>query len=209
MAESLSESFLGYFTVARDLLFLGFIIAMIFNLLPYQQIYNTLSVFLRDVHGIPAAGYGYLMSANAFLVVLTQIWVSSKISKRKPMQMLALGSLFYLIGLVMYGFVSSYMLFLIAMLIITVGEMIMMPVSQAMTAKFAPEQMRGRYMAFFSIAWLMPSTFGPWGAGMILDNYNPSWLWYLCGVSCFIAIVLFLMLNNRVERRAEEISAAG
>jgi MFS family permease len=200
--EGLAETFAGYFQVAKDGLFLAFVIAMVFNVLAYQQIYSTLPVFLRDVHGLPERGYGYLMSANAFLVVLAQFWVTGRVSKRKPMQMLALGSIFYLVGLTMYGFVSTFALFLFAMLIITVGEMVMMPVSQAMTAKFAPEHMRGRYMAFFSIAWLLPSTFGPWGAGLILDNFNPNLLWYLCGVSCLAAIGLFLSLNQRVEQRA-------
>jgi MFS family permease len=201
--ESLSQTFAGYARVARDGLFLAFMVAMIFNLFAYQQIYSTLSVFLRDVHGIPDRGYGYLMSANAFLVVLTQFWITARVTKRKPMLMMALGSMFYMIGLTMYGFVSSFALFLTAMLIITVGEMIIMPVSQTLTAKFAPEQMRGRYMAFFGIAWLLPSTFGPWGAGVILDNLNPNLLWYLCGASCLVAVLLFLLLNDRVERRAQ------
>jgi MFS family permease len=201
-SEGLIKTFAGYFQVARDGLFFAFVIAMVFNLLAYQQIYSTLPVFLRDVHALPERGYGYLMSANAFLVVLAQFWITARVSKRKPMQMLALGGLFYLVGLTMYGYVSTFPFFLAAMLVITVGEMVMMPVSQAMTARFAPEHMRGRYMAFFSLAWVLPSTIGPWGAGMILDNFNPSLLWYLCGISCLVAISLFLLLNDRVERRA-------
>ena len=115
------------------------------------------------------------------------------------MQMLALASLFFMVGLVMYGLVSSFALFMVAMLLITVGEMIVMPVSQAMVAKFAPEQMRGRYMAFFSLSWLVPATFGPGAGGIILDNYNPNLLWYLCGVYCLVAIGMFLALNKRAE----------
>jgi MFS family permease len=38
--EPLSNAFLGYFKVAKDWLFLAFTIAMIFSLLPYQQIYS-------------------------------------------------------------------------------------------------------------------------------------------------------------------------
>jgi MFS family permease len=199
--EPLLDSFLGYFKVAKDGLFLAFAVAMIFNLLAYQQIYSTLPVFLRDVHSIPDSGYGYLMSANAFLVVLTQFWVTSKVSKKKPMRMLALGTFLYMIGLVMYGLVSAYALFLVAMLIITVGEMVVLPTSQALVAKFAPEQMRGRYMAFFSLSWLLPRTFGPGAAGLILDSPNPNWLWYFCGISCLVAIGLFLFLNKRMEQR--------
>jgi MFS family permease len=197
--EALSQSFLGYFKVAKDWLFVAFTIAMVFNWLAYQQVYSTLPVFLRDFHGIPESGYGYLMSANAFTVVVLQFWVTSKVSKKQPMLMMALGVVLYMIGLVMYGVVSTYALFLVAMMIITVGEMVSVPVSQALVAKFAPEQMRGRYMAFYSLSTTISSAVGPAAAGLILDNYNPNLLWYLCGLSCLVAVGMFLMLNKQVE----------
>lgn len=198
---ALSQSFLGYFKVARDWLFVAFTVAKIFAIFAYMQIYSTLPVFLRDFHGIPESGYAFLMSANAFLVVVAQFWMTSKISKRKPMQMMALASFFFMIGLVMYGFVSTYVLFLAAILLITVGEMVSAPVSQAVVARFAPEQMRGRYMAFYSLSFTIPAAVGPAAAGLILDNYNPNLVWYLCGVSCLVAISMFLLLNRRMENR--------
>ena len=39
------------------------------------------------------------------------------------------------------------------MVIITVGEMIVMPVSMALAARFAPEDMRGRYMSIYGLSW--------------------------------------------------------
>jgi dipeptide/tripeptide permease len=66
--------------------------------------------------------------------------------------MMMVGTLFYLVGFTMYGFVSAYWLFLVAILLITIGEMVVMPVGQALVARFAPEDMRGRYMAMFGLA---------------------------------------------------------
>lgn len=201
-SEPLVKSFLGYFKVAGDRLFLAFTIAVLFSGLAYHQIYSSLSVFLRDVHGVSESGFGYLLTANATLVVLSQFWVAARVRKRKMMVMLALGSLLYMIGLGMYGLVAAYPLFLVAMLIITMGEMVISPVSQAMTAKFAPEHMRARYMAFFGLAGLLPKAIGPVAAGLIMDNYNPKLLWFLCSLSCLVAIGMFLVLNKPVERRA-------
>jgi MFS family permease len=65
----------------------------------------------------------------------------------------------------MFGFVSAYPLFLFATFIVTVGEMIVVPISQALAASFAPDDMRGRYMAFYSLSWAIPSTVGAWLAG--------------------------------------------
>jgi MFS family permease len=168
--EPLNETFLGYFKVARDGL-LVFVIGMIFETFGYQRIFSTLPVYLHDVHAIPESGFGYLMSVNDLLVVLFQFWVTSKVGKRKPMHLMALGNFLFMIGLMMYGLVSSYALFMLAMVIITVGEMLVAPVAQAMTARFAPEQMRSRYMAFFSLTGRLPAAIGPWAAGLVFDNY--------------------------------------
>lgn len=206
--ETIGQTLMGYFKVARDGLFVAFIVAMIFNVFAYGQIYGTLPVFLRDVHGIPERGYGLLMSANATSVVALQFWITSRLRERPPMLVLALGSAFYLVGLTMYGFVSLYWLFLVAMLLITVGEMIVLPTAQALVAKFAPEQMRGRYMAFFGISWIVPSIIGPALSGMVLDGPTPRLLWYICGVSCAVAIGAFLVIHNRVGEKFEVVEQA-
>jgi MFS family permease len=61
--------------------------------------------------------------------------------------------------------------------------------------------MRGRYMAFYSLAWAVPSTIGPWAAGLILDNYNPDWVWYAAGIASAIAVIGFLALHVSAQKR--------
>jgi len=60
--------------------------------------------------------------------------------------MMAVGVFFYMIGFGMFGFVTVYWLFATAVVIITVGEMVIMPTASALATNFAPEDMRGRYM---------------------------------------------------------------
>jgi len=43
----------------------------------------------------------------------------------------------------------------VAMAIITIGEMLTAPTSQALVARFAPDDMRGRYMAIFGMVSLL------------------------------------------------------
>ena len=121
-----------------------------------------------------------------------------------PLLMMALGTTFYMIGFAMYGFVSTYALFVVAILLITVGEMIVMPVGQALAARFAPEDKRGRYMAFFGVSWALPGMIGPWAAGMTMDNCNANWVWYLSGIISAIAVVgvYGLYLSTRSRFRA-------
>jgi MFS family permease len=195
---SMLESFQGYGIVARDLAFMAFLVAGILMGAVYQQMYNSLSVFLRDVHQIQPQGYGFLMTTSAITVIIFQFWITRVIKHRPPFLMMALGTIFYMIGFTMFGFVSLYWMFGLAIVIITIGEMLIMPTSSALVANFAPEDMRGRYMAFFSLMWMLPAAIGPGAAGIILDNFNPNLLWYIGGILCAVAAVAFYALHLRL-----------
>jgi len=155
---------------------------------------TTLGVYLRNEHGTPESVYGLLLSINATMVVLMQFPITRRIEKYPPMLMMALGTFLYAIGFAMYGFVSVFWLFVTAMVIITIGEMIISPVAQALVASFAPEDMRGRYMAVSGISWGLPFAIGPYLAGTILDGPNPHLLWYLAGAIGIVSTLAFLGL---------------
>jgi len=200
-AQSILQTLAGYRNVIADKLFMAYILTSMLMLVVYIQMYNTLSVYLRDVHGVSPQGYGLLLTSSAITVVLFQFWVTRRVKKYSPMLMMALGSGFYMLGFSMFGFVWAYFLFVFAIVLITIGEMIVMPVSQALAANFSPIDMRGRYMAVFSLAWAVPATIGPWAAGMVLDNYDPNFVWYAAGIICFISMIGFLWLNQLTKER--------
>lgn len=196
--ESILGTFAGYGKVLKDSLFMFFIFASILTGLVYMNMNTTLGVYLRDSHFIPESGYGMILSLNAAMVVLFQFPITRRIEDKPPMLIMALGAALYAIGFAMYGFVSAYVMFLVAMVVITIGEMLIAPVAQALTAKFAPEDMRGRYMAVFSISWSIPFAIGPLLAGLVLDNANPDYLWYLAGVVGFFSVLSFLWLHRQI-----------
>jgi len=206
--ESMAKILGGYWLVARNGAFMAFFAIAILMKLVYRQMGTTLPVFLRDVHGVPPQGYGWLLSLNAGMVVLFQFMITRKTSRFKPMRVMAVGTFLYAIGFAMYGFFSASLFFFIAMAIITVGEMLISPFAQSMVARLAPEDMRGRYMAFYSFSWTIPSLFGPLLAGLIMDNYDPNLVWYLAGVIGFVAALGYWKLNSVVEKHISESSAA-
>jgi MFS family permease len=196
--ESVWGTVTGYRHVLRDLAFMAFLMASILMGTVYQQMYNTLPVYLRDTHGFTPSAYGFLLTSSAITVVLFQFWVTRRIKGRPAFLIMALGTVFYAIGFSMFGLISAYSLFILAIVVITIGEMIIMPTSQALAANFAPVEMRGRYMAVYGLCWAIPSMFGPGAAGWILDNFNPNLLWYIGGALCILSAVSFLGLHFRL-----------
>ena len=207
--ESITGTFRGYFRVLQDRIFMLFIGACILMGLVYMNMSTTLGVYLRDSQGIPTSGYGFILSLNAAIVVLFQFPITRKIENYPPMLMMALGTALYAIGFAMYGFVSQYILFLFAMVIITIGEMLVAPVSQALTAQLAPEDMRGRYMAIFGFSWGIPFAVGPMLAGIIMGSGSSTMLWYLVGIIGFLAALCFVWLNRQVETTPIAASSLG
>jgi MFS family permease len=221
-SESLMLVFSGYLKVMKNLAYMAFISVSILMGLVYLQMYNSLSVYMRDVHGLGPQSYGLLMVTSSVTVILFQFKMSRSIKYRGPFVMMAFGSFFYAIGFSMFGFdplglversfqffqwsitlSGTLVWFMLGIFIVTIGEMIVMPVSQALAANFSPEDMRGRYMAIFSLAWAIPATFGPGLAGLILDNksYNPNLLWHLGGILCLIAMISFFGLHIKLGKR--------
>ncbi len=207
-SESIWQTLSGYGHVLRDKVYIAFLFISILGVIVYIQMNSTLSVYLFQVHGVPEQGFGTILSLNAGMVVLFQFWVTRRISSRQPMLMMALGTIIFGIGFTMYGFVGSFALFLLAMVIITVGEMIITPIGQALVARFAPEHMRGRYMAMFGFSWGIPFAVGPLLAGLIMDNADPNWVWYASGILAAVAATGYLLLNARMGRRLNQGASA-
>ena len=98
------------------------------------------------------------------------------------------------------------MIFMLAMVIITIAEMLVSPVGQAVVAKLSPEDMRGRYMAIYGFSWTIPTAIGPLAAGLIMDNYNSNWVWYACGIILLLSASIFAYLQIKASDRFANIN---
>jgi MFS family permease len=198
--ETVTQTFGGYLHALRDTAFIWFLGACLLMTLVYIQMNTTLAVYLRDTHAVSVQRFGYILSLNAAMVVLFQFPITRWISRYRPLVVMAVGTLLYAVGFAMYGFSAAYLLFLAAMVIITIGEMFVAPVGQAIVSQLAPENMRGRYMAVFGFSWVFPMAVGPLLAGLVMDNLDPRWVWYAAGLLGIGAAAAFYRLEWQVSR---------
>lgn len=121
------------------------------------------------------------------------------------MLMMALGTVFYAVGFGMFGFGSTFAYFVIAMIVITIGEMVVAPVGQALVARFSPVDMRGRYMAIFGFTWGISFAVGPLLAGYVTEGIGPNWVWYGSFILGMIGVLGYVWLQ---ADQGERIAAA-
>lgn len=191
----------GYGRVLRDLPFLGFVVAFALMNLAYAQMLIYLPVYIKENYGIPESGYGFILATNALMVVFFQFAVTRVTERYHRLPVMALGALLIAIGLGSVALFDTYLLFLLSMIIYTIGELITAPTAVAFAADAAPVTMRGTYMAVYSLSLRFGFGLGPLVGGVLHDSLGPAYIWHGAFLTGFISTAAFLLLN-RVTRPA-------
>jgi len=201
------SAFGGYSLALRNGVFMLFMGAYILQVMGSQQMFGTLGVFMRDVRGYTEQNYGLIITVNGLMVVLFQFPITRLCQRVPRLRLMALGALFYAAGLMIFGLANVYVLFMLAMAVATIGEMMTAPTSQAIAAEMAPEDMRGRFMAVYGLSWSISSAIAPTLAGLLMDAGRPFWVWYCASALAVVAAVGYLGLR-RFARQSVATSGA-
>jgi hypothetical protein len=160
----------------------------------YSQFDSVLGVFLHEERGYALATWGAVFGINPILVGLLQYPVARWAGSRSPRAMLALGTLLQGAALFVLWPASGLPLLIGAIVVLTVGEMLLSPVASALAAALAPARLRGSYEGVvdlaFAVSWAPGVLVGLWlvGAGqgeLMLVAALPL---ALLGALCFLPL---------------------
>lgn len=180
-SQGIEKTFLGYFEVLRDRPFLTFAFTFILVQMSAVFIWVLLPVYSHDQFGIPENQYGLIPTTNALIVVFFQVLVTRMTRKYPPLPVMALGSLLYALGVGSVALGGSFLAFWMSMVIMTLGELVLMPTASTYVALLAPADMRGRYMSISGLTWNAAFGIAPIVGGYLYDNIAPKAIW-ICGL---------------------------
>lgn len=194
----------SYKSVFKDISFISFVANSTLGLLANSLMWVLLPVYATQVLNIPKQMYGFLPTTNAFMIVLFQVMITRWTKRYRPLRMTALGMLFYAIGVGSVALGSNFWGLWISMIIITIGEMIIVPTGSAYVANISPEHMRGRYMGIYSLTWSLSIGIGPLLGGILSDNYGPSATWIGGLVIGLTSMSLFFVIERIFTNRGSQ-----
>jgi len=202
-----AEKFAGYERVLRDRRFMGFAAAYTLAGMCYAMMWMLLPVYAKDNFGVPENMYGFIPATNAIMVVLLQYGVTGITRRFNTLWVLAVGSLFFAVGVGSVGWGAGWAAFLISMVIASIGELIVVPTSSTLTADLAPPEMRGRYMSIYSLTHSLGIGIGPVIGGLLNDRLAPVAIWYGGLVIGLFAVAWFVRMAWTSPVRAVPIVA--
>jgi predicted MFS family arabinose efflux permease len=182
-----------------DKAFLVFLVAMTLFGIVFLQYFSTITIYYKDVHFLSELEIGILLGLNGFLIFIFEMPLIKWLENTKYTK---LGLMFY--GIVLTG-LSLFILNLtnwsgvlvIGMLLMTFGEMVAFPFSNAFAVERAKKGNQGEYMALYSISFSIAHIFGH-NAGLQMTahlGFDNTWF-IITGIAAICALILFGLNKN-------------
>ncbi|HPH95067.1 MAG TPA: MFS transporter [Anaerolineaceae bacterium] len=199
------ERFGGYGEIFKDRQFMWFVLDFTAIQICAALIWVLLGVYAKTNYQVPESLYSFIPTTNAVMVVTLQYFVTRFTKRFPPLLMLALGAFFYAGATLTIAFGRDFWAFWVSMVIMTIGELILMPTSSTYVANLAPADKRGRYMSLYSLSWGVASGTGPVLGGLASESLGPQATWFGGSAVGFIGVIGYLLLHRiyRAPRPAQ------
>jgi MFS family permease len=194
----------GYRDVLRHGVFVSFVaLNVVFVAAGYAQ-FELLPVFAKNEAGVSETAIGVVFLVNTLVIVLAQLPVAKALEGRRRMRALAVMTFIWAVAWLIVFASGAFLeaaaataLVAVAAAVFGVGECLQGPTQGALVADFAPDRLRGRYMALSTTSWQLGFVVGPALGGLVLD-LAPLALWPLAAVVCLVAGAGALALERRI-----------
>ncbi|MDX3742905.1 MFS transporter [Pseudomonas sp.] len=178
--------------LARDRRLVCFTAGGVLSAVVFGQFTAYLSQYLVVTRNPTAAArlIGYLVTTNAVTVIALQYLIGRRISRQRLMPWLLAGMGLFIAGLLGFALAGSVLAWCLAMLVFTLGEIIVIPAEYMFIDLIAPEHLRGVYYGAQNLSNL-GAALGPVMVGFALAHLWPGAVFYLLVLSVILAGVFY------------------
>lgn len=177
------------------------LVAVVLVDIVYRQLYTTVPLHLRD-EGQPVALYTAVIAVGSGLILLLEIPVALRLRRLSSYSIIAVGYALVGVGFALFGLPVSVVSAIVAMVVLTAGEILYKTTATAHVLDAAPDHMVGQYQGLYTGA----ATSGTMLAapiGTAVYAAQPALLWPGCGVVAGIAAIVVLAAGRGVAPAPE------
>ena len=167
----------GYAQIFRDRGFVAFVLTLGTGLIAPGMLWVLLAVYTKKYFGMQENLFGWIPTTNALMCVFVQYFVTQITRRHPPLKVGAIGMLIYAAGVGSVALMSGFWGFWLSMVILTFGELTVVPTASTYVANIAPPNLRGRYMSVYWLAWGISRSGAPLIGGWLNDNISPRAIW--------------------------------
>jgi predicted MFS family arabinose efflux permease len=184
-----------------DKAFLVFLMAMMLFGIVFLQYFSTITIYYKDIHRLSELQIGLLLGLNGFLIFIFEMplikWLEN--TGFTKLWFMFLGAVLMGFSLLVLNLTNWSGVLILGMLLMTIGEMIAFPFSNAFAVDRGRKGNQGEYMALYSISFSVAHIFGH-NAGLQMTSqvgFDNTW-YIISGIAAVCALLLFI-LNEHLK----------
>lgn len=173
--------------------------------LVYSQWTTTISAYTLDI-GITLTQYSSLWTLNGILIVAGQPLIRP-IVKRMEHHLkgqILLGTVILIISFVVVAYAEQFTMFVVAMVILTIGEMFVWPAVPALASQLAPKGREGFYQGIVNSAATIGRMIGPFIGGVLVDEYGMKMMFLILTILASLSIITSLLYDKPLKNVVNE-----
>jgi MFS family permease len=162
----------------RDRPYLAFLLLAVVLGTVFFQLLSTIPLYLRESYGLPESKIGVLLALNAVIIVGFEMVLLRSIEHLDHLRVVGLGCFLVCagFGLMPFGRGVAYAAFTIV--VWTLGEMLTLPLANAVASHRADSGQAGRYLGAYSLAFSVAFVLAPLIGTGIYQRLGPDVLWH-------------------------------
>ncbi|UKS64383.1 MDR family MFS transporter [Rossellomorea marisflavi] len=172
----------------------------------YVQWQSTIASYTQEIN-ISLKQYSFLWTINGALIVLAQPLLS-RVIKRFEHNLkiqIMIGTVIFMLSFAVAAFADQFMWFVAAMIILTVGEMLIWPAVPTIANSLAPKGREGFYQGIVNSTATGGRMIGPLIGGLMVDMFSMQILFVIL-IAFYIAAMILSSIYDRPLKRKEPVT---
>lgn len=167
----------------------------------FFQYFVAFPLYAKEIFFINEFNIGLIMGINVAIIVIFEMPMVNYLEKKaiKNSKLILYASVFFALSFLALIDNLWFGILIIHVIIITIGEMLGFPYTNAYAIKRAKSGFEGSYMALYAMAFSLAHIFSPKIGLTTIDNYGYKINWMLTGAYGLAAVLLSVWLHNRTK----------
>jgi len=182
--------------------FILFFIIMVANTTAFVQYFSVMPLYYEKAHFLSEDLIGWLFFINGATIVIFEMPLIGWMERKKISKSIATfwGVFFLALSFIVLNITDWTGILIIGVLLMTLGEMIGSPFSNALALEMAPKGRKGSYMGLYSMSFSLSHIIGHNSGMNMVDTFgfNTTWnyIFYMLLVICILTLGLYYLLKR-------------
>lgn len=189
----------------KDKAFWIFLASMTLFGIIFLQYFSTMPLYYKDIHKLTELEIGLLLGLNGFIIFVFEMPLIKWLERTKYTKpgLMIFGAILTLFSFLVLDMTSWIGILILGMLLMTIGEMIAFPFSNAFAMQRAKKGNQGEYMALYTISFSIAHIFGHNAGLQLVGLYGFNTTWLIMALLGIICVGLLYNLKRHLKSKNE------